>query len=118
MGPLICSAIREFFSTGDMPSFYGETKLVILPKVLNPERAKDFRPISCCNVIYKYITKLLCTRLKEVLPLLINLNQGAFVKGRKLLFNVLLCQDLVRGYNRKPAIPSCIMKVDQHRLLI
>jgi len=115
MGPLICSAIKEFFSTGELPSFYGETKLVNLPKVQNLERAKDFRPISCCNVIYKFITKLLCPKLKEVLPLIINLGQGAFVKGRELSFNVLLCQDLVKGYNRKHATPNCIMKVDLHK---
>ncbi|KAJ8441878.1 hypothetical protein Cgig2_034137 [Carnegiea gigantea] len=115
LGHLICSTIRELFSTGEMSSFYGETKLVILPKVQNPERAKDFRPISCCNMIYKCIIKLLCTRLKEVLPMIINPSQGAFVKGRELLFSVLLCQDLVRGYNRKHTTPSCIMKVDLHK---
>jgi len=91
IGPLICLTIKEIFSTGELPSFYGETKLVILPKVQNPERAKDFRPLSCCNVIYKCITKILCSRLKEVLPLIINPFQGAFLKGRELLFNVRLC---------------------------
>ena len=37
------------------------------------------------------------------------------MKGRELLFNLLLCQDLVRGYNRKFLPPSCIMKVDLHK---
>jgi len=32
-----------------------------------------------------------------------------------LLFNVLLCQDLARGYNRKHTPPCCIMKVDIHK---
>ena len=50
---MVCSAIQEFFSKGVMPSFYGETKLVMLPKIINPEKASDFRPISCCNVVYK-----------------------------------------------------------------
>ena len=98
-----------------MPSFYGETKLVMIPKTSNPERASDFRPISCCNVIYKTITKLLCSRIKEVLPTIINEGQGAFVQGRELLYNVLLCQDLTRGYNRKFNPPCCIMKVDLHK---
>ena len=108
----VCQAVHEFFRNGELPSFFGETKLVMLPKITNPEYATDFRPISCCNVIYKTITKLLCSRLKEVLPHLINESQGAFVQGRELLFNVLLCQDLTRGYNRKYQPPSCIMKID------
>ena len=98
-----------------LPSFYGQTKLVLLPKVLNPEKPTDFRPISCCNVIYKCITKLLCNRLKEVLPYIIDTGQGAFVKGIELLFNVLLCQDIVRGYHIKHTPPSCVMKVKLHK---
>jgi len=98
---MVCQAIQEFFKKGDLPSFYGETKLVMLPKINNPQKASDFRPISCCNVIYKTITKPICSRLKGVLPTIINEGQRAFVQGRELLFNVLLCQDLTRGYNRK-----------------
>jgi len=57
--------------------------------VESPKQAKDFRPISCCNVIYKGVAKLLSMRLKQVLPYLIHENQGAFVKGKELIFNVL-----------------------------
>ena len=114
MGPLVCSAIQEFFKTGQLPRFYGETKIVMLPKRDHPETPSDFRPISCCNVVYKTITKLLCSRIKEVLPSLINEGQGAFVQGRQLLFNVLICQDLERGYNKKKP-PSCLLKVDLHK---
>ncbi|KAJ8419500.1 hypothetical protein Cgig2_026412 [Carnegiea gigantea] len=114
-GNMVCQAVQEFFRNGELPSFYGETKLVKLPKISNPEKATDSRPISYYNVIYKTITKLICSRLKEVLPTIINGGQGAFVKGRELIFNVLVCQDLIRGYNRKFLPRSCIMKVDLHQ---
>ncbi|KAJ8422037.1 hypothetical protein Cgig2_027268 [Carnegiea gigantea] len=112
---MVCQAIQEFFRTGVMPNFYAETKLVMIPKTHSPDKASDFRPISCCNVIYKTITKLLCSRIKGVLPTIILESQGAFVPGRELLHNVLLCQDLTRGYNRKFCLPSCILKVDLHK---
>jgi len=93
--------VREFFTKGIMPSYLSETKLVLIPKVSHPQNASEFRLISCCNVIYKMISKLICKRLKEVLPSLIDQSQGAFIKVRKLLCNVLICQDLARGYQRK-----------------
>ncbi|XP_058217276.1 uncharacterized protein LOC131328342 [Rhododendron vialii] len=45
---------------------------------------KENRPIACCNVIYKTITKLLARRLQPVLPFVINKAQAAFVKGRSI----------------------------------
>jgi len=58
------------------------------------------------------VAKLICNRLKEVLPHLIHQHQGAFFKGRELLFNILMCQDITRGYARLGISPRCIMKVD------
>ena len=95
-----------------MPTYISDTKIVLIPKVENPQNVSEFRPISCCNVIYKVISKLLCMTLKEVLPSIIDQSQGAFIKGRELLYNVLICQDIVRGYQRKHISPGCIHKID------
>lgn len=99
-GPMIAEVIHRFLTTGTMPSFLSATKLVILPKVPHPIAATDFRPISCCNVIYKCISKLFCSRIKRVLPHIINQSQATFVPGRELLYNVLICQDIVHGYKK------------------
>ncbi|VFR00055.1 unnamed protein product [Cuscuta campestris] len=50
--------------------------------------------------------------MKEVLPHIINLNQGAFVQGRELIHNVLMCQEIAKGYNRKNISSRCMMKLD------
>ena len=60
IGPMVCAAVKSFFATSDMPSSISSTKLVLLPKVNQPQRASNFIPISYCNVIYKCISKLLC----------------------------------------------------------
>lgn len=112
VGPLVCKAVREFFSTGKLHHQWNETNLLLIPKVPHPQKASEFRPIACCNVIYKCITKILSSRLTEVLPEIIDHSQGAFVKGRELVYNVLVCQELARGYNRKGISPRCMMKID------
>ncbi|XP_074293362.1 uncharacterized protein LOC141620370 [Silene latifolia] len=45
-------------------------------------------------------------------PDIISPNQGGFVKGRTIIENILICQDIVRLYNRKSVSPRCLMKVD------
>ncbi|KAJ8425385.1 hypothetical protein Cgig2_018474 [Carnegiea gigantea] len=111
-GPLLCAAIHHFFSTSHLPSYYGHTKLVLLPKTASPSNAREFRPVSCRLVFYKSIAKLLALRLKRVLPVLIQANQSAFVPEREILLNILISQDIVRGYTRKGISPRCLLKLD------
>ncbi|XP_074296333.1 uncharacterized protein LOC141626381 [Silene latifolia] len=112
VGDEICSAIMNFFSTGQLLVQVNSTIITLIPKVERPTSVKHFRPISCCNVLYKAISKILCERLALILPDLINQSQGAFVKGRSILENILICQDLVRFYNRGMASPRCLFKLD------
>ncbi|KAJ8425089.1 LOW QUALITY PROTEIN: hypothetical protein Cgig2_034025 [Carnegiea gigantea] len=111
-GLAICSAVRDFFHSGQLPKSISLTKLVVLLKVQHPQSASDFRPISCCNILYKCLTKLLSHRIKEILPYLIHQSQGAFVKGLEILYNILICQDLARGYQRQHISPRCMLKID------
>ena len=103
IGPKICITVQEFLATSEIHRQWNTTKLVFIPKVESPIEAAEFRHISCCNVIYKCISRLPCSRLKKVLPRVVDQSQGAFVSGRELIFNVLMRQEVARGYNRKHA---------------
>uniref|UniRef100_A0A1J3JGW2 Reverse transcriptase domain-containing protein n=1 Tax=Noccaea caerulescens TaxID=107243 RepID=A0A1J3JGW2_NOCCA len=71
---------------------------------------KDFRPIACCNFLYKVISKILANRLKSLLPEAIEPNQSAFVKSRLMLENVLLAAELVNGYHKTSIAMRCAIK--------
>lgn len=56
-------AVKEFFSSGQMLQQWNSTVICLIPKKTNAEKVTDFRPISCCNVLYKIFPKFLqlCT---------------------------------------------------------
>ena len=50
-----------------MPHGWNATSIVMIPKVNTPEKVTQLRPISLCNVVYKVISKMIATRLKNLL---------------------------------------------------
>ncbi|XP_062093759.1 uncharacterized protein LOC133799776 [Humulus lupulus] len=101
IGDDISQSVLEFFQDGLLPKLLNETVISLIPKVVDPKKASDYRPIACSNTLYKCISKMLCTRLSEVLPFLVHSNQGAFIKNRTLAHNIMIFQDLLKGYTRK-----------------
>lgn len=48
-----------------------------------------------------------------MLPDIISSSQGAFVTGRGILTNIIICQGLVRSYKKSSTRASrCVMKLD------
>lgn len=112
LGIEVVGSIQKFFISPVMPSSTNSTILTLIPKTTGASSIKDYRPISCCNTIYKTISKLLVARIKPLLPKIILPNQTAFIKGRILLENCLLAAEIVNGYHRENGPKKLTIKVD------
>ncbi|GKE12309.1 hypothetical protein Tco_1415860 [Tanacetum coccineum] len=53
MGHDVCMAVHDFFVNGQLLKEVNHTFLALIPKVTTSLKVNDYRPISCCNVLYK-----------------------------------------------------------------
>ncbi|GJR53136.1 hypothetical protein Tco_1403657 [Tanacetum coccineum] len=90
VGSDICKAVKDFFVNGKLLKEVNATVIALVPKIATPSKVSDYRPIACCNVVYKIISKIISNRLKNVLGLLVDENQCAFIPSRQISDNILL----------------------------
>ncbi|XP_059639378.1 uncharacterized protein LOC132281720 [Cornus florida] len=112
IGNDVIKAIKDFFVTGKLLREVNNAYIALVLKYQNPSSLNDFHPISCCNTLYKCITKILANKLKQALPSTIDPCQNAFNKGRHIGDSVLLAQELLQGYHKHFSPLRCAIKVD------
>ncbi|XP_062113186.1 uncharacterized protein LOC133824323 [Humulus lupulus] len=81
IGDEILEAILTFFDRGELPHELNNTIISLIPK------------------------------LAKVLPMIVHQNQGAFIQNCLLAHNILILQDLLKGYTRKNVSPHCLIKI-------
>jgi len=78
--------------------------LSLLSLILEENGAVNFGrlcPISLCNTSYKILTKVIATRIKKILPIIIPKNQGRFIKGRHIVDNIIPVQEALHSNIRR-----------------
>lgn len=76
VGRDITRAVAEFFDTGKLLKQVNATALILIPKGDSPRTIKEYRPLACCNVLLKIITKILANCLSATLSTVVSTNQG------------------------------------------
>lgn len=107
----ITNAVKSFFPSGKLLKQVNRTFVTLIPKSTTASSLTDFRSISCCNLIHKFISNVLCNRLKQVVGELVSRNQCAFLARRNILDCTMLAHEMVRGFKKMTGARVCV-KVD------
>eukprot|EP00253_Pinus_taeda_P009857 PITA_09857 len=81
------------------------TFISLVPKVDHPSTPNKYRPIALCNIIYKIVSKIIASRLKLLLPLIISPEQSGYVDGIILTHEIIHSLKISRN-------PSMLLKLD------
>lgn len=81
----IYDAVLNFFEGKAQLNSWNKTLITLIPKSRHANQVKDFRPISCCSVVYKLVAKILAARLQRVIHRIVSKSQIGFIPGRIML---------------------------------
>nr|GEY52614.1 RNA-directed DNA polymerase, eukaryota, reverse transcriptase zinc-binding domain protein [Tanacetum cinerariifolium] len=107
----VLEAVNHFLTHGDIPKGCNSSFIILIPKVLNANIVKDFRPISLIESIYKIIAKILANRLVNMLDDIVNEVQCAFIAERQILDGPFIINEVMQWCNTKKK-QAVIFKVD------
>jgi len=104
--------VQDFFSGNSLAKSISHTNLVLLPKKDQVHSFADLRPISLSNFINKIFSRIVHDRVEALLPKLISYNQSGFVKGRSIIENILLTQEIVTDIRKRGKPVNVVIKLD------
>lgn len=105
-------AVQSFFQGWGLPQGATSSILYLIPKVKNPSSYAEFRPISLCNFSYKIVSKVICDRMRHILPLIISREHSGFVQGRQITENFSLAKEMLHELDRPVRGHNILLKLD------
>ncbi|XP_058777028.1 uncharacterized protein LOC131651376 [Vicia villosa] len=103
--------VSEFHSRANLPKAISASFTALIPKIDNPQRLNEYRPISLVTCLYKILAKVLANRLKKCIGVLISSAQTAFVPGRQIQDGALVLNEIIDLATRSGQ-ECVILKVD------
>jgi hypothetical protein len=91
---------------GKVASPLNSTHIALIPKTYAPSSFEKFRPISCGDLIYKLIDKILANRLKLIFSSFISEEQSGFLFNHQIHDVVSLTQEALHSIKKKNSPPS------------
>ena len=113
--PVLTEVFSETLDSGLLPPTFNEALIsVIHKKGRSQTNPANYRPISLINVDSKILTKILATRLEDIIPSIINSDQVGFVKNRSSTDNLRRLLHLI-WLNRSIDTPAAAISLDAEK---
>jgi hypothetical protein len=110
--PLLTSLYSLVFDEGILTESQRISYISLLCKdPKNSENMKNWRPISLLNIDYKILSKVLTTRLGNVMASIIHFDQTSGIKGRSIVDNVHLLRNIFDFISQRN-IPCAWINID------
>lgn len=87
------------------------TFLALIPKTEEANTPDKYRPIALRNIIYKFVSKVIATRLKPLLPLIISSEQSGYVEGCQITDGIILTHEIIHSLKHTKN-PGMLLKID------
>jgi len=110
----ILKVIQESQSSGKMLGSLIKTFMALIPKSQEAKSFTDFRPISCCNLNYKLITKIISNKLNPLISDFILEEQFGFFFNHQIHDAVTLSQEASHSIKTRN-IPAFTLKIDRSK---
>ncbi|GLT78653.1 hypothetical protein SLA2020_501810 [Shorea laevis] len=105
--------VKTAFQEGSFERSLNDTLICIIPKMAQPEKLNQLRPIGLCNVAVKAITKVMVNRLRPILVDILSPTQSAFIPGKGCHDNIVIVQEAIHSLKKcKGKVGNFIMKID------
>ena len=101
LGEKLTRVYNNAFNKGLLTVSQRRGIITLLFKNGDRTQLKNWRPVTLLNTDYKILTKALANRLQQVLPLIVNSDQTACIKGRTINDNTRLLNDVISYVNKK-----------------
>ena len=113
----IVQMVKDFYDTCTIINRINHTQISLVPKNRFPECLSKFCLISCCNFLYKVISKTMANRLRKIMSKLISPFQTAFLPHRSIQKNVIITHEALHRLKGSQATKrgSMVMKLDMEK---
>ena len=108
---MVINALNESYEVGELSNSQKDGLITLIYKKNDKDHLQNGRPITLLNIDFKIAAYALATRLKKIMPKMINTDQNEYFKNRFIGYNIRQIQDII-DYSEKFKIDSAVLFLD------